>query len=140
MRLRGAAVAAIACLAGAVIGPAGAPPAPPPPPPPPSLRPPTLAHAGAELDAQPALADWSLRLDTLADAGPLSPALVGQYDLSGALYRYDRVPRLADTMAGAGFSEWRIGVGRWELGTRLLPTLTDGTPCTAALAGVPAAA
>jgi hypothetical protein len=26
-------------------------------------------------------------------------------------------------------AEWRVGLGRWEFATQLLPTLTDGTAC-----------
>src|SRR5207245_1958732 len=55
--------------------------------------------------------------------------LLGQYDLSGALYHYDQVPELPSLMKAAGFAEWRVGVGRWEFGTLALPALTDGTPC-----------
>ncbi len=84
--------------------------------------------------------DWALAFDTSATEGTLSPALLGQYDLSGALMRYDQQAPLVDEMKGAGFAEWRVGVGRWEFGTRLLPTLTDGTSCAQALAGHPAAA
>jgi len=74
--------------------------------------------------------DWTIALSTSAPAGQLSPALLGQYDLSGALFHYDQVPGLASAMAGAGFGEWRIGLGRWESGTLLLPSLTNGTPCS----------
>lgn len=43
-------------------------------------------------------------------------------------------------MKAAGFAEWRVGLGRWEFGTRLLPAMTDGTSCAPRLAGLPAAA
>lgn len=77
-------------------------------------------------------ADWSLSLDPGASAGKVNAALLGHYDLSGALFRYDQVPGLAKVLAPVGFSEWRVGVGRWEAATLLLPTLTDGTACAAA--------
>jgi cyclic beta-1,2-glucan synthetase len=35
----------------------------------------------------------------------------------------------AEKMAAVGFSEWRIGVGRWEIATQLLPGLTNGASC-----------
>ena len=72
--------------------------------------------------------DWTIDLDSAATA-PISRALLGQYDLSGALFDYDQVPGLVDAMQGAGFAEWRVGAGRWELATRLLPRLTNGTSC-----------
>lgn len=72
---------------------------------------------------------WTISLDTSVVAEPLSPALLGQYDLSGALFLYDQVPGLVEAMQSAGFSEWRLGVGRWEAATLMLPTLSDGTPC-----------
>ncbi|HVT17508.1 MAG TPA: hypothetical protein VHQ90_15185 [Thermoanaerobaculia bacterium] len=33
-------------------------------------------------------------------------------------------------MKAADFAEWRVGLGRWEFGTLLLPTLTDGSVCS----------
>ena len=74
-------------------------------------------------------ADWVIALDPAQTAGTLAPALLGQYDLSGALFRFDQEKQLPSLMKAAGFAEWRIGVGRWEFATQLLPTLTDGTPC-----------
>ena len=74
-------------------------------------------------------ADWPLTFDTTKSAGKLNPALLGQYDLSGALYHYEQQPKLISLMKGAGMTEWRVGLGRWEFGTQLLPSLTDGTPC-----------
>jgi hypothetical protein len=72
---------------------------------------------------------WVVSIDT-ADAGdPLNTALLGHYDLSGALYNYDQVSGLVDEMQAVGFSEWRVGVGRWEISTEMLPKLTDGTDC-----------
>jgi len=74
-------------------------------------------------------ADWVLSLDPGAEGAKLDPALLGQYDLSGALFHYDQVAGLATTMKAAGFGEWRVGLGRWEFATELFPTLTDGTAC-----------
>jgi hypothetical protein len=82
-------------------------------------------------------ADWVVALDPAA-AVPLPPALLGQYDLSGALFRYDLQPGLIAAMKQAGLSEWRVGLERWESGTRLLPALTDGTACN--FPGLPASA
>src|SRR5439155_20748280 len=62
-------------------------------------------------------------------AGALAPALLGQYDLSGALFHYDQHAQLPPLMKAAGMAEWRLGVGRWEFSTQLLPTLSDGTSC-----------
>jgi len=76
-------------------------------------------------------ADWVIALDPAQPAGALSPSLLGQYDLSGALLHYDQQPHLAPLMKAAGMAEWRVGVGRWEFSTLLLPALTDGTPCPA---------
>lgn len=73
--------------------------------------------------------DWVIALEPATPASILEPALLGQYDLSGALYRYDQVPKLPALMKAAGLAEWRVGVGRWEIGTLTLPALTDGTPC-----------
>jgi len=77
------------------------------------------------------VADWVVRVDPDAPGAPLSRALLGHYDLSGALFAYDAVPGLVTTAAEAGFvgSDWRIGLGRWEAATRMLPTLSDGSPC-----------
>jgi hypothetical protein len=82
---------------------------------------------------QPAAAavDWALTFDPASPAGKLAPALLGQYDLSGALFHYDHVRRLPRLMRAAGFAEWRVGLGRWEFETLLLPALTDGSPCPA---------
>jgi hypothetical protein len=73
--------------------------------------------------------DWEIPIDPAKVAGPLPDALLGQYDLSGALFDYPNAPGLTTALAPMGFTEWRVGVGRWEFATRLLPTLTDGTPC-----------
>jgi hypothetical protein len=83
----------------------------------------------APSDTPQPTADWVIDLDGAKTAGKLSPALLGQYDLSGALFAYDKVPGLPAAMKTAGLAEWRIGVGRWELLTQLLPALTDSTPC-----------
>ena len=74
-------------------------------------------------------ADWVIALDPSQPAGALAPALLGQYDLSGALFNYDQRARLPPLMKAAGMAEWRVGVGRWEFGTQLLPALTNGTSC-----------
>jgi hypothetical protein len=87
----------------------------------------TATPADGGLDGLPPV-DWEIALDPGRSA-PISRALLGHYDLSGALFAYDAVPGLAAAMDEAGFAEWRVGVGRWELATQLLPTLTDGTPC-----------
>ncbi len=72
--------------------------------------------------------DWRIELDPAAPGSKIAPAILGHYDLSGALFKYD--PKLlAAPMKTAGFSEWRVGVGRWEISTLLLPTLSDGTAC-----------
>jgi len=75
------------------------------------------------------IADWAIALDPSQPAGTLAPTLLGQYDLSGALFHYDQQAQLPALMQAAGFTEWRVGLGRWEFATQLLPTLTDGTPC-----------
>ena len=96
------------------------------------------AHiADAAPDAAPA-PDWVIQVDPSAPAGHLSPALLGQYDLSGKLFDYAGNAALVARMKAIGFAEWRVGLGRWEIATRLLPTLTDGSSCAAALAGLPA--
>lgn len=95
-----------------------------------------VADAGVDVavDAGPATADWVVSLDGTAAARKVSPALLGHYDLSGALYRYDQKAGLASALLPAGVRDWRVGVGRWEAVTQLLPTLTDNTPCTSAFA------
>ena len=79
----------------------------------------------------PAAPDFTIVVDATEVGEPLPRALLGHYDLSGELFTYDQVPGLPAAMAQAGFvgSDWRVGLGRWEAATRLLPTLTDGTPC-----------
>ena len=61
----------------------------------------------------------------------MSRALLGHYDLSGALFAYDQVPGLVATATEAGIAgaDWRVGLGRWEAATQLLPSLTSGAPC-----------
>ncbi|MEM7412863.1 MAG: hypothetical protein AAF430_21705 [Myxococcota bacterium] len=76
-----------------------------------------------------AAADWEISLDPAAPLEALSPALLGHYDLSGALYDYAGQPGLPARMQAIGFSEWRVSVGRWENSTQLFSTLTDGSPC-----------
>ncbi|WP_455222710.1 GH39 family glycosyl hydrolase [Kaarinaea lacus] len=73
--------------------------------------------------------DWTINIDSASAGSSLSTALLGHYDLSGALYQYDQVNGLVSQMQAAGFSEWRVGVGRWEISTEMLPTLSDGSPC-----------
>jgi hypothetical protein len=80
--------------------------------------------------------DWLLVVDPAArPAGPLSPALLGHYDLSGKLYDYDRLPAL-NALLTAGrsraplFNEWRMGAGRWEIGTRVLRRDSSGNECS----------
>ena len=85
-------------------------------------------------------ADWTIRLDPARRGGRLDPALLGHYDLSGALLRYDQVPGLAEALRPAGLAEWRVSSGRWEFGSRLLPALTNGDSCAAELLGFPAEA
>ncbi|MBU1430913.1 hypothetical protein KKF91_10240 [Myxococcota bacterium] len=82
-------------------------------------------------DAQ---AQWRLIARSTAPE-PLNPALLGQYDLSGALFDYANIPGLAEAMRPAGFREWRVSVGRWEAGTLMLPTLSDGRPCPRPIPG-----
>ncbi len=74
---------------------------------------------------------WRIEIDSNAAGTPLSRALLGHYDLSGALFDYDSVPGLVATATAAGIAgaDWRVGLGRWEAATQLLPSLTDGTPC-----------
>ena len=74
-------------------------------------------------------ADWEIELDSSAPREVLPTALLGHYDLSGDLLDYAQEPGLVPAMQAVGFSDWRVGVGRWEASTWLLPTLTDGTPC-----------
>ncbi len=40
--------------------------------------------------------DWTLSFDPAASAGKVNPALLGHYDLSGALFHYDQVAGLAE--------------------------------------------
>ncbi|MCP4036502.1 MAG: hypothetical protein GY733_06170 [bacterium] len=74
-------------------------------------------------------ADWNIQLTSAAATEPLSANLLGQYDLSGDLLAFDQVGGLIPAMSAVGFSNWRVGVGRWEAGTWILPILTDGSPC-----------
>ena len=73
--------------------------------------------------------DWIVRIDPAATEWELSPALLGHYDLSGSLYQFDQQPGLAEAMELVGFSDWRVGLGRWESASLMLPELTDGTSC-----------
>jgi hypothetical protein len=86
----------------------------------------------------PPPADWVVGIDPATMANHVAPALLGQYDLSGSLLHYQSNTSAVDAMKAIGFPEWRVGVGRWEFATRMLPTLTDGTSCAASLAQLPA--
>jgi len=109
------AVGGIMALLGACGGSGSSAPAAPPPP--------------------PAAPNWDLVVNTADAANMLSPALIGYYDLSGVLYDYQNVPGLISNMQDVGFSstatgtDWRIGVGRWEIATEIFSTLTDNSPC-----------
>ncbi|HJZ84334.1 MAG TPA: hypothetical protein VKN99_04145 [Polyangia bacterium] len=93
-------------------------------------RPPEALPADAgTADAPPPHADWVVAIDPSGPAFALSPALLGHYDLSGALFHYDQVPGLVAAMQSVGFAEWRVGLGRWELVTQMFRTLSDGTAC-----------
>lgn len=102
------------------------------------------AAVGADTSssARTAAADWTLTFDPSAapNAGSLDPALLGQYELSGSLFHFDQVSSLPPLMKAAGFAEWRVGLGRWEFGTQLLPALTDGTSCASRFGGLSPAA
>jgi hypothetical protein len=87
-------------------------------------------HAAPDLGAA---VDWALTFDASSAAGTLAPTLLGHYDLSGALFGYDKLAALPPLMKTAGFGEWRVGVGRWEFATQLLPQLTDGSSCASAI-------
>ena len=89
----------------------------------------------------PVTVDWDLAVETTNVVSPLNPALVGYYDLSGVSLDYENVPGLIANMNQAGFTapggagaDWRIGLGRWEVSTEILDTLTDGTVCNNAAA------
>ena len=89
----------------------------------------------------PVTVDWDLAVETTNVVSPLNPSLVGYYDLSGVLLDYENVPGLIADMSQAGFAapggagaDWRIGLGRWEISTEILDTLTDGTVCNNATA------
>ncbi len=91
-------------------------------------------------DTAPApVPDWTLAVDPSVRAEHVTPALLGHYDLSGALQNFDSNSALRDRLRAIGFSDWRVGAGRWEIATQLLPTRTDGTSCAGALTGFPAA-
>lgn len=97
-----------------------------------------VAEAGPE--TPPASVTWSIGIQTGSSTRTVSPYLLGQYDLSGAMFGYDKKANLITQMKQAGFSEWRVSVGRWEVSTWLLPKLTDGTSCQTDLAGFPSEA
>ena len=94
----------------------------------PAAAPDAGSHADATADGS-AAADWVVAVDASASAGHLDPALLGHYDLSGSLFDYGSNASLVSRMKAIGFSDWRVGLGRWEISTRLLPALTDGTDC-----------
>ncbi len=90
----------------------------------------TGGDSGSESDGDSGSSPtWSIAIDTNESGRALNPALLGQYDLSGALYDYSNVPGLIAAMNDVGFAEWRIGSGRWEQATELLATLTNGSSC-----------
>lgn len=98
-------------------GTSPSPPAPPPPQPPVSP-------------------DWDLSVNTADVVAPISPALIGYYDLSGVLFDYANIPGLVAEMRAVGFAspdsagaDWRIGLGRWEISTEIFDALTNGTVC-----------
>ncbi len=74
---------------------------------------------------------WEVQLDAQAQGEALSPALLGYYDLSGEMLGYAQAPGLKPALAAAGFAgaDWRIGLGRWETATWILPALSTGAPC-----------
>jgi len=89
-----------------------------------------------------ATVDWQINVDTSTVRIPVKSALNGHYDLSGTLYDYGAVSGLKDSMSQVGFnldggegSDWRMGLGRWEIGTELFDTLTDGSECPIILTG-----
>jgi hypothetical protein len=90
----------------------------------------SFAVAGAALAAD-GDRTWRIEIDSAAGGAPLDRALLGHYDLSGALFDYAAKPALLATATGAGIggADWRVGLGRWEAGTLLLPALTSGAPC-----------
>jgi hypothetical protein len=49
---------------------------------------------------------WSITIDTTASGSSLNPALLGQYDLSGALYHYADDSGLVGAM-----DQWALGDG-----------------------------
>jgi len=92
---------------------------------------PLVLAAALLVAGQRGASTWRVSIDSAAPGEPLDRALLGHYDLSGALFAYDEVPGLvsAATEAGIAGADWRVGLGRWEAGTQLLPSLTNGTPC-----------
>lgn len=77
-------------------------------------------------DAGPA--DWQVTLDLDAGGARLAPEQSGAYELSGAIYQYDQVPGLVTQMQALGFKYWRVGLGRWEIGSEEFASVpaTDG--------------
>lgn len=75
-------------------------------------------------------ATWTIAVDGAHPGSVVSPAILGQYDLAGSLWRYDQVPGLVAAMHTTPFPEWRVSVERWEGRSEMFPTTTDGTPCT----------
>ncbi len=98
----------------------------------------SVVEAGQE--APPPSVTWRISIQVGSSNKTVSPYLLGQYDLSGAMFGYDKKANLINQMKQAGFSEWRVSVGRWEVSTWLLPNLTDGTSCQTELAGFPSTA
>ncbi len=82
--------------------------------------------------------DWEIDVDSNQPEITLDSALIGQYELSGAALDFENVGGLIDTMSQAGFgagADWRVSIGRWELGTELFDSLSDGSPCPNILPG-----
>lgn len=73
---------------------------------------------------------WEVGVDSAHPGAALPPALLGQYDLAGALWHYDQVPGLVAAMGTVGFPEWRVSVERWEGRSEMFPTTSTGTTCT----------
>ena len=83
----------------------------------------------------PVTPNWDLAVNTTDAANTLRPSLIGYYDLSGVLFDFQNVPGLMGNLQEVGFSstmtgaDWRIGLGRWEIATEILSTLTDSSAC-----------
>ena len=89
----------------------------------------STAPPDASTDA-PIVPTWSIGVDGAHPGAAVSPSLLGEYDLAGALWHYDQVPGLVDAMKSVGLPEWRVSVERWEGRSEMFPTTTDGQTCT----------